>query len=470
MNTALAQNEDQYRVSRGLQSLGNVIPFVNKRNQSLMQKLVDYYGAEELYKAFNNDDRIKIQYLWQAWARREQLTPAGQWQVWMYLAGRGSGKTRTGAEWVREKVSSGYKRIALIAATAADYRDTMVEGESGILAISPPWFMPDWEPSKRKLTWPNGAKAYCYSAEKPDRLRGPQHDAAWGDELASWMRLQETWDNIMFGLRLGQQPQIMTTTTPRPLKLIKEIVADKSTVISSGSTYDNLANLAPSFVRYLLKKYEGTRLGRQEIHAHILDDNPKALFKRDNLDQHRIRPDEVPVFDEIIIPIDPAVTSDEGSDDTGIIPVGMKRINGFEHIYALADYTCHETPTGWAKAALRAYSVFKANEVVGEANNGGDLVETVIRSISRNKKEGILVNGRNVKYRKVWASKGKAVRAEPLSAASEQGRFHIVGSLPKLEDELCDWEPGEPSPNRLDSVVWGAAKWLNEDEGEIFAA
>lgn len=438
--------------------------------KSVMQILVEEHGVDGILNMLQEEERKLLFYLWRVWGRPEQISPNWEWIVWIYLAGRGSGKTRSGAEWVKEQVKLGFKRIAFVAATAADYRDTMVEGESGILAISPPWDMPTWEPSKRKLTWKNGAKVYCFSAEKPDRLRGPQFEKAWCDELAAWGRMQETWDNLMFGLRLGRNPQAMVTTTPRPLPLIKELVKDSKNAVSRGSTHDNAANLAENFFRYILMKYQGTRLGRQEIDAEILEDNPNALFKRDNLDQHRITSDQLPELEDIVIPLDPAATSKEKSDDTGIVPCGMATINGEEHYYILSDNTVHGKPTDWGEAALIRYCQLEANRIVGEVNNGGEMVEHVIRTIPKNKKKGINVSGHAVPFEAVRATRGKYIRAEPISALAEQGRLHIVGYLPKVEDEMCEWQPGDKkSPDRLDSMVWGITSLMAGGD-KIFVA
>lgn len=426
----------------------------------IIQKLLDFHGPDKFYEMLTTEQRMQLLFLWRAWARPEQIAPGWDWFSWMYLAGRGSGKTRSGAEWVRQQVESGVKRMALIAATAADYRDTMIEGESGILAISPPWFYPTWEPSKRRVTWPNGAKAYCFSAEKPDRLRGPQFEKAWADEMASWARLEETYDNLMFGLRLGRLPQLMITTTPRPLKVLKEILAEETTAKSIGSTYDNIRNLSPRFFEYVLNKYEGTRLGRQEIYAEILEDNPDGIFKQIDFDQHRITRDQLPDLDMVVVPVDPAATSGETSADTGIIPCGKKTIAGLDHFYVLADCTVHGTPDQWGQAALIAYGRHKASKIIGEVNNGGEMVGHVIKTcsveiLSEDLETVETINGRDVKYEDVRASRGKVTRAEPVGALCEQGRLHIVGTLPKLEDECVNWTPGEKSPDRMDSMVWG---------------
>ncbi len=446
----------------------------DNENESIIQRLVDHQGPRSFYKQLSADERVGLLYLWEAWARSEQLAPALEWFTWIYMAGRGSGKTRSGAEWVRKQAESGtVKRIGLIASTVSDYRDTMIEGESGILSVSPPWFYPIWEPSKRKLTWPNGCVAYCFSSEKPDRLRGPQFEKIWADELAAWNRLEETFDNMMFGLRLGD-PQLMITTTPRPLKILKDLLKEDTTVLSKGSTYDNIRNLSPRFFEYVINKYEGTRIGRQEIHAEILDDNPNALFQRDDIEANRIEPKDLPELDRVCIPVDPAATSGEKSNDTGIVPVGIKKISGLEHFYILGDHTCHLKPDGWGRQVLKAYHYHKANYVAGETNNGGEMVEHVIKTCQIKVKEysekgkpvrAFTLFGRNVPFKEVRATRGKVKRAEPIGALSEQGRIHFVGRLPKVEDECCEWDPSDPSeesPDRLDSLVWGVTSLMTQ--------
>jgi phage terminase large subunit-like protein len=279
---------------------------------------------------------------WPAVARLNQLPPSGTWwQIWLLLAGRGFGKTRTLAEWVCGQVASGQaSRIALVAATAADARDVLVEGESGILAVAPPWCRPVYEPSKRRLTWPNGAIATTFSAEEPERLRGPQHDAAVCDELGSWSR-HETWDMLQFGLRLGRNPRCLVATTPRPTRLIRELLAreGRDVIVTRGSTYENRANLAPGFFDQVIRKYEGTRLGRQELLAEVLEDTPGALWNRDALDQSRR--EHAPALLRIVVAIDPAATSGEDADETGIIIAGK---DGGGHGHVLADFSLSRTP------------------------------------------------------------------------------------------------------------------------------
>lgn len=343
-------------------------------------------------------------------------------------------------------------RIALVGQTAADVRDTMIEGESGIMAISPPWFEPKYEPSKRRLTWPNGARATAYSADEPRQLRGPQHELAWADELASWTTA-EAWDQLMFGLRLGDDPRAVVTTTPRPTSVIKDLVKDPTTHVTRGSTYDNLANLAPAFIDKIISKYEGTRLGRQELYAEILDDIPGALWTRAMLETARA--DELPELVRVVVAIDPAVTSGESSDETGIIVAG-KDPHGQYHV--LADRSCRMSPDGWAQRAITALDEFQADRIVAEVNNGGDLVEATIRTVRG-----------DVPYRKVHASRGKRVRAEPIAALYEQGKVRHHGNLDLLEDQMVTFLPegGEGSPDRVDALVWALTELVEVGPSRI---
>ena len=340
------------------------------------------------------------------------------------LAGRGFGKTRTGAEWVREQVErGGAQRVALVAATAADARDVMVEGESGILAISPPWFRPQYEPSKRRLTWPNGAIATTYSADEPKRLRGPQHDAAWADELCAW-RYPETWDMLMFGLRLGQDPRVVVTTTPKTIPLLKKLMAARTTITTRGSTYDNAANLAAAFMADIVAAYEGTRLGRQELNAELLEDNPDALWKREAmLDAHRVS--GLPPLKRIVVGVDPSASGK--GDECGIVVAGL---GADGHGYVIDDRSRQGSPSEWALAAVTAYNVHQANALVAEVNQGGEMVETVLRTVDKE---------RRITYKAVHASRGKYTRAEPIASLYEQGRVHHVGSFANLEDQMCQW-------------------------------
>lgn len=378
-------------------------------------------------------------YQWSFWARDNQLPPDGDWRVWLLLAGRGFGKSRTGAEWIRSQVETGrYHRLALVARTAADVRDVMIEGESGILRISPPWFRPKYEPSKRRLTWPNGAVATTYSADEPDNLRGPEHDGAWCDELAAWS-YPDAWDMLMFGLRLGADPRVVVTTTPRPTKLIRELVAAPTTHVTRGRTYDNASNLAPAFMEQIIAKFAGTRLGRQELDAEILDDTPGALWKRDQIEALRVV--KHPDLSRIVVAVDPAVTSNEGSDETGIIGAGL---GTDQHGYVLEDASLRGSPLAWATAAVTLYYKLQADRIVAEANQGGEMVEHTIHTVDP-----------NVPVRLVHASRGKYIRAEPVAALYEQARAHHVGTFPAMEDQLCTWTQGDESPDRLDALVHG---------------
>lgn len=325
----------------------------------------------------------------------------------------------------------------------------MVEGPAGLLAIHPKDFRPLYEPSKRRLTWPNGATATLYNAVEPDQLRGPQHDAAWGDEVAKWRYMNETWDQLQFGLRLGNHPRQIITTTPRPLPLIRKLMTDPKVFTTRGRTYDNFANLAGTFLAAIEERYAGTRLGRQELEGEVLDDIPGALWTRDCIDRNR-RPDH-PELSRIIVAVDPAASSNEGSDETGIVAVGIaKDADGYQRGYVLADRTVRGTPEEWAKAAVNLYRELEADRIVAEKNNGGEMVEAVIRAYDR-----------NVPVTLVHASRGKHVRAEPISALYEQNRVHHVGRFDELEDQMClfsrDYDRANGSPDRVDALVWGLA-------------
>ena len=404
---------------------------------------------------------------WQFWARPEQLEPPGDWSVWLALAGRGFGKTRLGSEWIRSQVcgrtpmSGGLAgRIALVAETAADGRDVMVQGPSGILATSPPDFRPRYTKSDRKLEWPNGAIALVFSAEDPEQLRGPEHDRAWADELAKWRYPQETWDMLQFGMRIGDQPRQLVTTTPKPIPLVRYLMAQEGqkngTYVTRGRTYDNAANLAAPFLAKIRERYEGTRLGRQELDAEILDDVPGALWTRAMLDRRTsyspraagMGPEErLPDLQRIVIGVDPSGTSGEeedAGDDVGIVVAGLGS-DGI--VYVLEDATCSLGPAGWARRTVQAYETWRADRVVGEKNYGGAMVEYTIRTVKR-----------SISYSNVNATRGKAVRAEPVAALYEQGRVRHIGQLPELEDQMCSMTNtgylGRGSPDRVDALVW----------------
>jgi len=409
-------------------------------SQAELIALLSDSEKETFYSSLTDQQIIDLPYNWDFWARPAQKIPQGNWLTWLLRSGRGFGKTRTGAETVIKWAMQGYSPIALVAETAADVRDVMVEvGESSIMKVAPPWFYPIYEPSKRRLTFPNGSVCITYSGDKPGQLRGPQHQKAWVDELAKYRYPQETWDNLEFGLRLGDNPQVVCTTTPRPIQIIKDIVKDPRTVETRGSTLDNAANLNSNFIERMKTKYEGTRLGRQELNGEILDDNPEALWKRADIEDNYVT--QTPQLSLVVVGVDPAVTSKEGSDDTGIVVAGKGIDN---HGYILGDYTIHDTPQKWAESAITAYNKHQANKIIGETNNGGDLVELNIKIVDP-----------SVKFDAVHASRGKATRAEPISSLYEQGRMHHFGHFPELEDQMCEWVPGaEKSPDRVDALVW----------------
>jgi phage terminase large subunit-like protein len=477
------------------------------------QDKIDAEKMQYIYKnvlhPMERNARAALLNKWEFWARDTQLAPAGMWTFWLLLAGRGFGKTRTGAEWINERVQQGKaKRIALVAPTAADVRKTMVEGESGILAISPPWNRPLFEPSKLQLTWPNGAIAQLFSAEEPERLRGPQCDTFWADELAAWKKLQETWDMLQFGFRLGSDPRGVITTTPKPLQIVKTLVRDDrskggQTAVTRGSTYDNRANLAPKFFEQVVTKYEGTRLGRQELHADILEDMPGALWQRVLIDGKRIPgmafppiyhdvsviPGEETKMEDmdflrrsakailgcvpedmtrIVVAVDPNVSNTEGSDEIGITVCG-KGISGTG--YVLADCSMRGSPNEWASAAVIAHDVFGADRVIGEANQGGNMVEHTIKTAAASlKTEGKRASD-NVGITLVHATRGKVTRAEPVSALYEQGRIRHVGTLTVLEDQMClftsdfDRKAMGYSPDRVDALVWALTHLFHEQQG-----
>lgn len=378
----------------------------------------------------------KLRYDWKLRARPDQLAPEGDWTWWWVISGRGWGKTRTGAEFVRARIDS-YGRWALVAPTAADARDVMVEGESGLLNIGSPDERPNYEPSKRRLTWPNGAQATLYSAEEPDRLRGPQHEAAWADEVATW-KFPETWDMLQFGLRLGSRPVGIATTTPRPVRTVRDALADPSTVVTRGTTYDNADNLAEPFLRQIVTRYEGTRLGRQELHGELLEDYPGAFWTRASIEDHRVR--EAPELGRIVVAVDPATTSGEDSDETAVC-VAARGTDG--EFYVLGEAGYRLSPHGWATQVFDHYDRFSADRIIAERNNGGEMVEATLRQVRR-----------NAPVKTIHASRGKTVRAEPIAALYEQGRVHHVGTHPDLEDQMCRFPVASDLDDRVDALVY----------------
>lgn len=417
--------------------------------------LIEEYGIEYVYSAIQELPAYEVEalsYNWDFWARDSQVMPAWAWRVWFLKSGRGAGKTRVGAEVTRKK-SRTEERIHLVGRTAADVRDVMVDGESGILAVSPPWEMPKYNPSKRLLTWPNGARALCFSAEEPDMLRGPQCGFGWGDELASWRYLDEAWSNFMFGLRLGVNPQALVTSTPRPVKIVKQLVANdgKTVHVTTESTFANRKNLAESWFAEILAGFEGTRLAQQELEGKVLDDNPNALWSTELIDDTRVS--KLPPLDLVVVAVDPSV-ADQPTDETaecGIVVAGRlgRKTDTKAHFYAIDDCSIKGNPIVWGNEVVSAFHRFGANYVVAESNNGGALVKALIQSIDP-----------DIKVVLVHAARGKHTRAEPISSLYEQKRAHHLGNLPELETQLVEWVPGDTSPDRLDALVWAATELM----------
>jgi len=401
--------------------------------------------------------------LWAFQARPEQLPPPGDWTDWLVMGGRGGGKTRTGGEWIRSCIESGiYRRVACIAPTTGDVRGVMVEGPSGLMSLRwRPQFRPDYQPSRRRIVCANGAIIELYSADEPRRLEGPQWEAAWADEIRNWRYAQRAWDSLRFGLRLGSKVRMVITSTPSASsKIILDLLkrskqGGETAVVTRMSTYDNLANLAPDFREVILRRYEGTRKGRQELGGEMLEDVEGALWTRKLLDDTRI--DEAPVdMGRIVVAVDPAASATQDSDETGIVVYGKRDGD----CYFLDDLSGTYSPDGWGCKVVGAYHKWGADCIIGEANNGGDMVEHVIRTVDP-----------SVKYKKVWASRGKIIRAEPAAALMEQGRDHHVGEFAECEDQLCTFDGTGKSPDRLDAKVWAITElMLGEMKAPLWGA
>ncbi|MEO1042139.1 MAG: terminase family protein [Pseudomonadota bacterium] len=390
---------------------------------------------------------------WSFLARPDQKAPTGdQWTTWLVLGGRGAGKTRTGAEWVHERVAAGAERTALVAETYADGREVMVSGPSGLLATGYPAPRPTYEPSRRRVVWESGAVAHLFSAEDPEGLRGYQFDTAWSDELAKWPYPDETWSNLQMGLRLGSAPRQVVTTTPRSVNLLKELMKRSSTTVSRASSYANKPNLADAFFSEIASIYEGTALGRQELLGELIEDREGSLWSWATIEAARAeRPD---TFQRIVVAVDPPVTSTKTSDACGLIVAGL----GLDGIgYVLADASVHGlSPAAWAARACHLYQTYEADRVVAEVNQGGDLVKEVLRTADA-----------SVPVRAVRASRGKIIRAEPIAALYEQGRVKHCGKLAQLEDQMTSFTgaPGEGSPDRLDALVWALTDLMLTNSG-----
>ncbi len=366
------------------------------------------------------------------------------------MAGRGAGKTRSAVEWCRKKIEQdGCRRGCALARTSADARDVMVEGESGFLRVCPPWFMPAYEPSKRRLTWPNGAIITLYSAEQPDKLRGPEHDFGWADEFCTYPSV-DAWDNFLMGLRLGTNPQACVSTTPRPTKELRDLLANPMTAVTRGRTLDNADNLSRPFLDRILAKFQGTRLGRQELEGEILEDIEGAYWSYRQLDELRVT--EHPRLERVVVGVDPAVTSptrNRNADEVGIVVVGL----GSDGLaYVLADYSLAGTPGDWAREVITAWSSHQADCIVVETNRGGELVAHTIRTACS--------GGVAPRILDLNSQEGKHGRAEPYVGLYEQKGVKHVGYLPKLEDEMCTWVPARTrvSPNRIDALVFALSE------------
>ncbi len=412
---------------------------------------------------------LALPYLFEFWAMAHQLPPEGDWRTWVVMGGRGAGKTRAGAEWVRAQIEGARpkdpgraRRVALVGETIEQVREVMVFGESGILACSPPDRRPVWRATRKLLEWPNGATAQVFSAHEPESLRGPQFDAAWVDELAKWKRAEECWDMLQFCLRLGDDPRAVVTTTPRNVGVLKTILANPSTAVTHAPTEANRAFLAESFLEEVRTRYAGTRLGRQELDGVLLEDAEGALWTSAGLEAARI--EEAPALDRVVVAVDPPVSGHAASDECGIVAVGAVTQGPPQDWRAvvLEDASVSgASPQGWAEAALAAMKRHGADRLVAEVNQGGDLVESVIRQIDP-----------MVPYRAVRASRGKGARAEPVAALYEQGRVKHLRGLVALEDQMCRMTArgyeAKGSPDRVDALVWAlhevmiapAAKWV----------
>lgn len=418
-----------------------------------MTQLAEFNPREfaRLFRGLDDDDKrafvetlppeeaYAIENLWEVRARENQLAPESDWRFWVILAGRGFGKTLSITQWAHAQAMTRPKEIgAIIAPTADDVRDVLVDGPAGILNNTPEHERPRYSPTYRRLDWPNGSRALLFSAEEPERLRGKQQHWAICDEIAAWNK-PDAFTQLLFGLRLGNDPRVAIATTPKPVKHLRDLLKRDKVVVTRGSSYENRANLAEDYFNEVIRPYEGTKIGRQEIEGILFDDEIGALWTSDMIEALRVW--EAPTLIRIVIAVDPAVSANEESNETGIIVVGIAK-NG--HCYVLKDLTIKGSPETWARAVVEAYHDFEADRVVAEVNQGGALVEYTIRSIEP-----------DIPYMAVHASRGKVTRAEPVVSLYEQGKVHHVGYLPMLETQQVEWIPGEFSPDRIDALVWG---------------
>ncbi len=404
-----------------------------------------------LEKMMEEAAATQTEQIWGMHALKHQQPPAGDWTTWLILGGRGCGKTRAGAEWIRGLVNKSANddcnpagAVALVAETYADAREVMIEGPSGIIACAAALSRPVYEASRRRLVWPNGAVAHCFSAEDPDGIRGYQFTAAWSDELVKWRYAEETWSNLQLALRLGARPRQIATTTPRPIGLIKRLLEAPTTSVTRATSYDNRANLSEAFFTEIAAMYEGTALGRQELLGELIDDTPGALWNWAMIEAARIS--HYPPLSRIVVAVDPPATAGEGADACGIIVAGVDASGEAceRTAYVLADRTAKRlSPRQWAERAVAAFHEFEADRIVVELNQGGDMVKAVIAQVDA----GAPVKG-------VYATRGKTLRAEPVAALYERTRVRHVGAFPDLEEEMTRYCGAGPSPDRLDALVW----------------
>ena len=423
----------------------------------------DVAVQDRFLSELDEGELMALPFLFEFWAMPHQLPPKGDWRSWVIMGGRGAGKTRAGAEWVRAQVEGARpldagrcRRVALVGETIEQVREVMIFGDSGILACSPADRRPDWEATRKRLVWPNGAVATVHTAHDPEGLRGPQFDAAWVDELAKWKKAEETWDQLQFALRLGEDPRVCVTTTPRNVGVLKNLLASPSTVTTHAPTEANAANLAGSFLEEVRARYRGTRLGRQELDGVLLADAEGALWTSERIEAGRVR--DVPLLDRIVVGLDPATTAGAGSDECGIVVVGAQTQGPPQDWRAvvLADCTVQgATPSGWARAAISAMAQYGADRLVAEVNQGGQMVAEVLRQVDP-----------LVPVKSVHASRGKVARAEPVAALYEQGRVGHVAGLDALEDQMCRMTArgyeGGGSPDRVDALVWALHELMIE--------
>lgn len=413
-------------------------------------------GRRSWVDGLNREALISALSEWKFWARPDQIPPPGnEWTTWLVLGGRGAGKTRTGAEWLAAQVRAGARRLAVVGETYEDAREVMIDGPSGLSSIGHPNARPIYESSRHRLVWPNGAEAHVFSADDPDGLRGFQFEAAWSDEIFKWRCAEDAWNNLQLGLRLGQRPRQVVTTTPAPQSLLKRLLASDKTVITRSTTYDNQGNLANTFFSEIASVYEGTALGRQELMGELIEDKAGALWSWEMIEAHRETSQDV--FDRVVVAVDPPVSQGPDADECGIVVVGAATRGGQRHGFVLADRSVQGVaPTVWASRAAAAYHEFEADRIVVEVNQGGDLVTQLMVTVDP-----------SVAVKPVRATRGKAVRAEPIAALYEQGKVHHVAPLPVLEEQLTTFTgaQGEKSPDRLDALVWGLTEILLGSSG-----